>query len=184
VEYDNREGLKQGLLKAYHHNGVLARESTYEDDYLTGVNRLYDSTGVLREELSYKTHLTPLDISRLNHGITKVLNEAMDRYQFDRGVLSGAHKIYHENGKLQSEEYLFDNLPDSIAREYYDNGQLKSEIFYDSDFEQARRYEKTFARNGKLVKSINHAKRKPGALESEPDTVSSFLEDALAPDKP
>jgi len=177
-EYDFREGRKYGLFKIFYRNGVLARESTYENDYLIGVNRLYDSSGVLREELSYKDHLTPLDIIQLSGNIVKTISKGLD---LDLGVLSGAHKTYHENGKLQLEEYYFDNQPDSIAREYYDNGRLKIEIFYDGDFERARRYEKTFERNGKLVKSVTYAKREPGA---EPDTVSSFLKDALAPDKP
>ena len=183
-EYENREGRRQGLFKAFHPNGVLARESTYENNYLTGVNRLYDSSGVLREELSYKDHLTPLDIIHLRDSLMNAIGKGLDAY-FNIGMLSGAHKIYFENGKLQSEEYYFDNLRDSIARAYYDNGKLKSEVFYDGDFDQGRRYEKTFDRNGKLVKSKTYAKRKLEAPEPEPelDTVSSFLKDALAPDK-
>jgi antitoxin component YwqK of YwqJK toxin-antitoxin module len=181
-EYDNREGRKNGLFKAFHRNGVLARESTYENDHLIGVNRLYDSTGALREELSYKDHLTLLEVIRLSDGITKAIGKGPDAY-LNIGVLSGAHRVYHKNGKLRSEEYYLDNLLDSVAREYYDNGQLKSEIFHDSNFEQASRYEKFFDKNGKLVKSTSNAKRKLHASESEPDTVSSFLKDALAPDR-
>jgi len=161
-EYDNREGRRQGVFKAFYRNGMLARESTYENNYLTGINRFYDSSGVLREEFSYKDHLTPLDMIHLHDSLVKTIGKGLDAY-FNIGMLSGAHKIYFENGRLQSVECYFDNLRDSIASKYYDNGKLKSEIFYDGDFNQTRRYEKTFDRNGKLVKSITYAKRQPDA---------------------
>lgn len=57
---------------------------------------------------------------------------------------------YYENGNLKSETPYLNNLKHGVAKSYYENGNLECEIPFDND--KRHGVEKEYDENGNLIK--------------------------------
>lgn len=146
-------GHKDGELLLFHENGKIARNALFKDDIIVGIEKQYNQDGRLISETSYKENLTTEDIKKLSDGIFQAVYEAIDPLGLGKGIMNGPSKAYYDNEQLKSEQYYFDGLQDSIFREYYDNGVIKTDIFFDGNYKSNKRYERRYDKVGKVIKS-------------------------------
>lgn len=147
-------GKKNGEVLFFHENGQIARTAIFKNDIIVGVEQKYNQRGGIISETFYKENLTTNDIELLSGGIFQAVSEAIDPLGLWQGIMNGPYKTYHDNGQLKTEQYYFDGLQDSIFREYFENGAIKTEIYFDRNYDSNRRYEKSFSKTGKTVKSL------------------------------
>ena len=145
-------GKKDGELKLFHENGLLEKIAFFKNDIKIGEERKYNKKGILISKSNYQINLTEDNIELLTQGIYVALAaDANDPFGFDKGILEGSQITYYENGKIKSEEFYLNGKQDSVYREYYENGKIKEDVFFDDSYQNNRRYEKNFDKNGKLT---------------------------------
>ena len=133
-------------------NGVVVRESHYKNNYLEGVQKIYDEeSGSMIRYAEYKEdklHGTYIEWYDQAKGWKK------EEAQYENGQISGSYAFYHNNGKLKETGYVdsqgydghrimyneqgsvvedisyFKGELDGEVNEYFDNGQLRYQRHY------------------------------------------------------
>lgn len=98
----------------YYENGVMMEEGKFTAGKQVEIFRRYYDTGVLSQEKNFN----------------------------DQGREDGAVKYYYPNGKLEFEYTKVDGVTTGQATRYYENGDVKEIIMYNSDGSIASRIEK------------------------------------------
>ncbi|MEM6270050.1 MAG: hypothetical protein AAF998_11475 [Bacteroidota bacterium] len=162
IEATYQTGYLHGVKKEFHSNGKLKYLKKYDNGALNGTYEAYSESGVLLERMKFKDHmLTDSSFTYFGDGkveklilvtgnegplilIGKIINFYPDGKIDSEGEAkikgqglnikienSGLWVYYNESGqKVAEEEYGYDK---TLARTYYDNGQLKEsgQINYD-----------------------------------------------------
>jgi len=153
----DEKGLKQGVWKKYHPNGIVRYEGQFKNDKPTGTFKHYDDKG----KLSMKVHHFP-NTSYANmyyqtgelKATGKYVNQQKDStwmYYHDNGhplaeefyfngKREGTWKIFYSNGKIAEEKNYTDNIEHGDWIEYYESGKIKSKSTYDKGRMEGKRY--------------------------------------------
>lgn len=94
-QVDKKSGLKNGQYLSFYEDGAVFEESSYVNDTLHGVRRLYHPNGQLMIE---ETH--------------------------NMGQFEGPYRSWFEDGTLESEGQYVDNKMSGEWRRYYESGSL------------------------------------------------------------
>lgn len=116
------DGIRNGACKEYYESGALRYTAFYRDGLLNGPREVFYENGQKISRLIFRQ-------GRVEDGFVPVFN----RY----GVLlvseyweGGRCRGYDQNNKLCREYGLFNNNYDGIYREFYKDGRVSSERFY------------------------------------------------------
>lgn len=100
----DRNGLKQGMWKIFHANGVVKLEGTYTNDLRNGYFKEYDQQGKL------------IAVSKYLQGILQEDAQEVSRLEM---------KVdYYPDGKPRIVGQYFNGIPEGVRREYNENGEL------------------------------------------------------------
>ena len=99
--------LLDGVVKEYHTDGTLYRETPYKNGQIDGVEKWYNEDGTLSSETPYKN-----------------------------GQIDGVVKLYIEDGTLYNETPYKNGQEDDVVKIYREDGTtLDKEIHYDKNGE-------------------------------------------------
>lgn len=143
------DDIKQGLTKYYDSDGNLKRTVPFEDGREEGYAKFYDSDGVIITVMNYRRgvaisreFVNRYDHEGRPHGKWISFHDngnIKEEYSYKFGELDGYYKKYDRNGQLISiEKYINGVLIEDtdelvvyeIRRDFYDDGQLKTEGRY------------------------------------------------------
>ncbi|KIC93538.1 tetratricopeptide repeat protein [Flavihumibacter solisilvae] len=125
LEVPYEKGLRHGFARKFDPSGNLAYQLRYKDDLQVGYSYL-DKTGNLVPEVPILAGNGKLK-SFYQNGSQAVENEFRD------GKIHGLNKILFANGKTWYERVDAYGITDGPIREYYENGQLKSDHSFVND---------------------------------------------------
>lgn len=124
-QVDKKSGLRMGIYKSYYENGEVFEESTYLNDTLTGVRKLFHPNGVLMIEEHYqKGQFEGEYRSWYDDGTPE------SEGQYAGNAMSGLWKRYYRTGQIHQELTFSDNLENGPFRTWHPNGNLMEEGTY------------------------------------------------------
>lgn len=106
--------MRDGICRAWHENGVLAKEYTLVNDRVEGSIREWHDNGVLAKEVPF--------VGGRMHGIVRQWNregELLGEYTMTQGW--GVERIWNEDGSLQMESESLLKEPDAMRATVYDD---------------------------------------------------------------
>lgn len=142
------EGFKQGKYLRYFENGVLAEETSYQNNEQHGMRKIYFEDGNLEYTAFY--------VHGLLEGERKVFypsGKLRVSSTYKQNQLVGPFYKYYENGKLAEEVTFVDGNENGPFVEYYENGVVKWKGNYlngDHEFGLLEHFDV----NGKLIKKM------------------------------
>lgn len=123
--------IKNGLITEHHENGQLKHEAFYINDKIDGVSRGWFDNGQQEYEHFYDKGVR-IDAWKNWYRSGKI--QYIHPYN-EKGELNGHLVFYYENGQIQSEEFLQNNIhKDGVSYfAWYENGNKKAQIEYLND---------------------------------------------------
>lgn len=119
-EKDYILGNLDGIFKIFYENGILKTKREFKNNNPNGKTEYYFENGVIQSVAYYKNgYREGKEIIYYKNG--NILSESY----FSGGRLTGTDTTYYENG-LKNIEKIYQTEADSIKREWYENGNLKS----------------------------------------------------------
>lgn len=174
---------KNGIILSrtdFHQNGQIAQDEKYDEQgRRNGVIVAYDSDGKKKSESNYgHGSLQGRSVEYDKDGATKVTYYKDSRAE-------GEYKLIYANGKTKTEGLNNSNSnKEGKWTEYYDNGNLKNEIFYTDGIKDG--VDIAYYENGKIKSSAEYKKGlKNGAYKEYNEspyvllTESSYKDDRL-----
>jgi antitoxin component YwqK of YwqJK toxin-antitoxin module/Tfp pilus assembly protein PilF len=142
-----KDDIENGKQIKYHENGTLEYEATVEAGKFQGTLALYYMDGHLKEKATFK------DDNR-NGKFTEYYeipeNALRIEGNYDKGVLTGAYKTYHQNGTLSaSGEFNKDGKKIGIWKSFNEDNILIEEETYNNGKNSGTT--KTYTDKGKLA---------------------------------
>jgi antitoxin component YwqK of YwqJK toxin-antitoxin module len=149
VNHLDKRGLKQGLWVKLFENRSIYQEMTYKDNMLDGYLKTFDRKGELQKVEKYVNgvlqddakELKALKVTKTYYPGAKVKSKGV----FDNNQAIGLHLNYdslgniiqasiYEQGILLAQGITdFQNRKQGVWKEYYDDGNIKSEGEYEDD---------------------------------------------------
>lgn len=124
----NENGVKEGLVKRFHSNGILKSETHYSEGIKNGIKKKYNTVGNLIEEIPYVNNkiqgVKKLYVDGKLYKISEYLNNK----------LNGKTTIYYptEESKIKIKcEYLDDKLNGEYV-EYHIKGNILTKLKYEN----------------------------------------------------
>ena len=114
--------VKQGEGRRYDKKWHLIQNITYKDGFEEGISPIFDTTGLLREIITYRKGFV-------------MTREALNRYDRE-GKKHGYWKTFYDDWSLHTECYYRHGLRDGFYKEYDEKGNLKKITKYLNDVEQ------------------------------------------------
>ncbi|HRZ77003.1 MAG TPA: hypothetical protein P5248_06520, partial [Bacteroidales bacterium] len=105
INHTDRNGLKQGMWKEFHHNGLVKWEGTYANDLRNGYFKEYDTQGKLIAVKKYVQGIIQEDAPEVSRLEVKV--------------------DYYPSGKPRIVGQYFNGIPEGIRREYNETGEVE-----------------------------------------------------------
>lgn len=155
------KGNLEGTIKTYFQGGKIHEEAYYKNGKLNGYYKLYSEEGKIIEEGNY--------LNDLQEGNWKYYHEngklkANGKFIKGDGGNKGPTGIpkngrdgnwifYYNNGKIQNDYNFINGKGFGIAKEYFQNGQLKEEGIFNADGVTYKRT-KRFNEDGSTYKSL------------------------------
>lgn len=150
---DFKDGIQEGEFIRYYKNGGIEEFAIFKNGKINGVYKTYYENGGLKSEAMY--------VEGQKEGLEKIYDKngkLIAEYTYSLDFLNGEYRIYFpDNGKLKMEGFYLStsvfNLRDSkIRKEYYINGNLKTERTYEDTDRGENFFEKNYREeSGKLV---------------------------------
>lgn len=188
-----KNGLKTDFTFEYDNKHRLIKQIPFEDGRENGTGYVFDTLGRIIETRQYKTGtlvareiINRVDFEGNRNGMWK---EFYDDYSlhsegfYVHGLKNGIFKEYDHQGNIRSITKYENGVeidvknevsPLKYRRDYYQNGQMKSEVTYrDGKMEGIRR---DFDENGNVVKSYVYSN---GILVSEGILLDSGLKEGF-----
>jgi len=160
-----KDGYQDGPMVHYSVDGKIDQETFYRDDRLEGYNKRYYPNGQLRlissyekglkhgEQIAYYKNETDKQFSQFKRFFDKGLMSGEQQYFNKKGVLThsvtyqpdfednnekkhGVEIYYYENGKIQKRQFYADNRLHGLVQKFHDNGQVESELCYQTGRKQ------------------------------------------------
>lgn len=128
IEWQYKDGKREGISKGYYESGELAVEISFRDDKREGILKGYGKNGNLEVVFNYKNGQP--------EGIAKAYYESGELrgvINFLNGLLEGVSKEYYKSGRLQKEEHYKKGKFEGKSKSYYESGKLLSEENYKDD---------------------------------------------------
>ena len=123
IEYETKNGKKDGFYRKYYENGQLEIETNYKNGERDGLYKEYYESGKIRSEFCY--------IENEKYGLCKRYYEngkLEDEGSYKEGKKYGFYRSYYENGQINCDEIYKDGKRNGLCRKYYESGQLWEEI--------------------------------------------------------
>ncbi len=144
-EFNYSKDELNGTVLEYFENGAIKAQYPYMENLLHGVQTTYYSSGNLADESEYKNGLLMDKNGRLFSGKKKLFYENGKPWMesmHKEGLLYGMFKEYDENGQIIILSEFKDNQMNGPSKEFYSDGRLKSELFYQKDvLQRIREYD-------------------------------------------
>jgi len=141
--------VKSGTGKRLDRKYRVLQLTTYEKGLEEGYSPVFDSTGLLKELLTYKKGYV-------------VNRETLNRYDFD-GRKNGYWKTFYENWQTHTEQYYRHGKRDGFYKEYDANGNLLTIKKYVNDVEQVLasemkplKMQHEYYSNGKVKREVSY----------------------------
>ena len=144
----NKDGLKDGIYKAYDDQGNLMEESQYKDGVLHGERKIFDKGVLYSIETRVKDEYEGPYKSYYENGQINMEGDYSD------GAMNGPWKRYYPSGQLMEIVELVNNNENGPFVEYYENGNLKAEGNY-KDGDNEHGLLKLYSEDGQLVKKMD-----------------------------
>jgi len=118
------DGAKDGVYKKYA-NGKVALVENYENGVLEGQRIFYGENGKAMEEETYENGLMVGDaISYYETGEIRAKTPFI--IKDGKSVLEGSFREYYKNGQLKTEAAMKDSETNGAFTEYHENGNIKA----------------------------------------------------------
>ncbi len=126
MEFSHINNVKHGEYKEYNIDGTIFQIANYEDGILNGITKEFEM-GKLFSVANFKD-------GKLEGETTYYYPNGNIKLQmnFENNVFDGLTTFYNENGKI-SRQFLNDNNGQVWQKNYYPNGSLREEIFYNKN---------------------------------------------------
>ena len=158
VQGNNKDGKRDGELKAFLRNGKSAGSVFYKDGKIiksTLVNSMKDSaTFSLVTDINYNLNSNEIITDEFPNGLLKqyfIYNK--------NGLLDGESREYYEEGNIKSISHFKNDIPDGVFISYYQNGNIENKYAYVngqangecfSYYENGKLEERYFLKNGEI----------------------------------
>jgi len=141
----SQEASEDGIHQEYYDSGNVHYERNYRNGQKDGLAREYYEDGTIKIEVMYvKGKKQGVFKEYYPTGILKATFELKDNIQ------NGVVEKYYEDGKLQHSSLYENGMPNSKGVkqfQYFDDGSLKYEYYYDKDEGGSS---KTYYKNGQV----------------------------------
>jgi antitoxin component YwqK of YwqJK toxin-antitoxin module len=132
--------VKHGAYVAYHNNGILSQEGSYEYDKKTGLWREYTPTGEVYRETFYKNgKVHGINNTYTNTGKPEIKCEYYEEIVIEgkkiTNVYHGIKERYKNNGKLDSKEIYRYGKKEGTWESYHPNGNLSMSNVYKNNLQ-------------------------------------------------
>ena len=148
INRKDKQGFRQGVWKAFYENGNIKTEGRYVNDKKNGYFKEYDAIGNLKSTFKYingelqeeAEELVALDIQTAYYSNGKIKSSG----SYKNGKPEGVHQEYSSKGEIIASKVYADGylagegildesaVKQGIWKEYYPNGQLRSEGKYEN----------------------------------------------------
>ena len=117
--------IENGILTAWHNNGVKARDTTFVDNKPQGLDTCwYENGNKTHEYNALNDKKDGLCIEWYENGNKKV------EYTIVNGKLDGLNTDWYENGNKKKEFILVNGNLDGLSNQWYENGKNKCECTF------------------------------------------------------
>lgn len=124
LECPLKDGIRDGVCKEYYESGALRGTSTYRDGLLEGPREFLYENGQKICRLVFRQ-------GRVEDGFVPVFDK-LGVLRISEYWEKGRCRGYNQNNRLCREYGLFNSGYDGIYREFYDDGRVSSERFYNA----------------------------------------------------
>ena len=141
------KGLKQGLWKKYHENGMTRYVGNFKDDKPIGVFKYYYDTGKIQVKMTYfgaEAYTSVYYETGELKGTGKYVNQKKDStwtyYDLDgyktatefytKALKDKIWYVYFQDGKIAEEKEYSNDFENGMWNQYYDDGKKKMEAIY------------------------------------------------------
>lgn len=144
--YDSNEN--DDRIKRYYMDGVLVRETPFQNGKEHGISIYYFMNGFVQAEISFEYgKKNGLAKEYYSNGLLKTELS----YKYD--ILSGQSKVYYKNGNIKTEAFYKNGKLEGGAKNYYQSGELKAEGYFKNGMHEGvvKAYYKSGATKGKSM---------------------------------